>query len=481
MVRQGKIGFKIGTSVGIIILLLGIAVLFGIYQMSMISQDIIQISEVLIPINEIIAEINQNQIIQSSSFDKIIDSNQNSIDVEKAKQDFWFSGGVIDTQLNRAKKVIQASIETSKSDINAIRLESLNNRISSIENYHSDYEELAKIIFEEFDKENNQNSELLNEQISTTNEKIVKELNLATSDISAFTDSSIKSIEENESHSLYGQLVIIIAVGAIAVLLGVFINQINRDLQKEVLHKTEELRKANERLEKIDKMKNEFIGIASHELKSPIQPIIGFAELAKSGDIDQNEAWDGVSQLAQKLQDLANDVLDVSKIDNNQLKLYKEPLKINDIIIETINPIKINLKNISLQENLDENIEMELDRARFEQVLRNLISNAIKFTPNGTIIIDSHINKDENFIQITVSDNGNGIPNEVLPRIFEKFVTKSYGTQNGTGLGLFLCKGIIEAHGGSISAKNNENGGATIEFKLPITSKILNKITPKQN
>ncbi len=474
--KSTRTGFKIGTSVGIIILLLGMAVLFGIYQMSLVSQNIIQVSEKLVPLEETINEIKYNQLIQSSSFERIISSQDENV-VNKAKQDFWFSGGVIDSQITRAKKIIDVGIETP-SDIDFTKTQSLKNRISNIENFHTDYEDLSNNVFT---KTNVINNDQLYGQIQKAEDRLRLEIDLISSDISSFTENAIDTIEGSESNALFGQIIIILAVGAIASLLGFFIHQINRDLQREVKLKTEELHKANERLKKLDEMKNEFIGIASHELKSPIQPIMGFAELAKSGDIDQNEAWDGVTQLAKKLQDLANDVLDVSKIENKQLRLNKESTKIKELISDIVNSFRINSKNVTLHENYDEDIEIQVDRMRFDQVMRNLLTNATKFTQKGQIKVSTHVNIDENYVQVIVSDNGAGIPKEIISKIFDKFVTKGHGNQSGTGLGLFLCKGIIEAHGGKISAENNENGGATFEFKLPITSKLSEEQVIQKN
>ncbi len=156
--------------------------------------------------------------------------------------------------------------------------------------------------------------------------------------------------------------------------------------------------------------------------------------------------------------------------------LHKERLRINDIISDTVNSVKVNLNNdLEIHENLDENIEIEIDRVRFEQVLRNLLNNAIKFTDSGVIRIATHANLEERKLIVIVSDSGLGIPEEILPNIFGKFVTKGHAQENqsGTGLGLFLCKGIIQAHGGEISAKNNPDGGATFEFTIPIKEKIL--------
>jgi signal transduction histidine kinase len=221
-------------------------------------------------------------------------------------------------------------------------------------------------------------------------------------------------------------------------------------------------------------MKDEFISIASHELKSPIQPIFGFAELAQSGDIDQKEAWDGVTILAKKLQDLANDVLDVTRIESNRLTLYQEDISLNDTIKEAAMMARTGLsKNIKILEEPDQDVTVHADRSRLDQVLRNLINNSIKFTDSGHITIKSAIKQNE--ATISVSDTGNGIPQEILPRIFGKFATKGHGQDNqaGNGLGLFLCKGIIEAHGGKITAKNNPDCGATFEFTIPIIPKTI--------
>ena len=303
------------------------------------------------------------------------------------------------------------------------------------------------------------------------------ELDIMLSSLSMLTNESTNQIEDNERDSLTGQIIIITIVGTIAAALGFFISQINNDLKKEVDLKTKELKTANEKLKELDRMKDEFIGIASHELKSPLQPILGFAELAKSGDIDQEEAWDGVLQLTSKLQDLASAVLDVSKIESDRLELQLEKIKINDLILDITKSQKINLKKpVIIRENFDENVQVEIDKIRIGQVLRNLLNNAMKFTPRGTISITTHVYQDENKIQVKISDTGLGIPEEILPIIFEKFVTKGIKNmeQSGTGLGLFLCKGIIQAHGGEITAQNKFDVGAIFEFTIPISQK--NKI-----
>jgi len=477
MLKNTKTSFKIGGSVGIIILLLGITVMFGMYQMSKVSNEIIEISQEYTPLNEIVSDIKFQKSTQVSSLEKIIrysDSN-NLLEIKKAKEGFWFSGETIDSDVKRGKKILNVGIDISKSEKSIEEFRILFQKLSNIKTTHHQYEILVGDLFLVLNDV--KLSDDLLEQITSIENQLEIELDGMLALLSTLTDESTNQIEYNERDSLTGQIIIITIVGTIAAALGFFISQINNDLKKEVDLKTKELKTANEKLKELDRMKDEFIGIASHELRSPLQPILGFAELAKSGDIDQKEAWDGVLQLTSKLQDLANAVLDVSKIESNRLELQLEKIKINDLILDITKSQKINLKKpVIIRENLDENIQVEIDKIRIGQVLRNLLNNAMKFTPRGTISIDTHVYEDENKIQVKISDTGLGIPEEILPKIFEKFVTKGIKNveQSGTGLGLFLCKGIIEAHGGEITAQNNFDVGAIFEFTIPILQK--NKI-----
>lgn len=473
---KAKTSFKIGGAVGIIILLLGITILFGVYQMSKVSQEIIEISEEFVPLNEIVSDIRHNKLNQAIIFEKILrfDGIGNISSLEKAKEEFWQSGGTISSDITRGKNIAQAGFDMAASEKSRAEYRDINQKLSNINKIHDDYENLASSLFLILDSNTQNEKNLVLEQIKEKEVELQSELDATVTSLAIFTDESTSQIENNERDSLVGQIIIVTIVGVIATTLGFFISQINKDLKKEVELKTEELTQANEKLKELDKMKDEFIGIASHELKSPIQPIFGFAELAKAGDIDQKEAWDGVTELANKLQDLANAVLDVSRIESNRLILHLEKVRINDIIYDTAEALKMNLKNgVAIQENLDENVEVEVDQVRIAQVLRNLLNNSIKFTPKGIINIDTRVNVDENKVHVSVSDSGLGIPKDILPNIFEKFVTKgnSQENQSGTGLGLFLCKGIIEAHGGKISAHNNRKGGATFDFTLPILHK----------
>ncbi len=478
MFKNTKTSFKIGGLVGIIILLLGITVMFGVFQMSKVSNEIIEISQQYSPLFEIVSDIRVQKLNQEISLEKIIRvaKTDNIEELENTKEVFWLSGRTIESNIERGKNIVNVGSDIAISGKSVEKFDMLFQKLTNIDRIYNQYENLVGELF--FDLDN----DLLLEQIKTTESQLEIEVDSTLASLSILTDESTGQIENNERDSLIGQIIIITIVGAIASTLGFFISQINSDLKKEVDLKTMELKTANKKLKELDKMKDEFIGIASHELKSPIQPILGFAELAISGDIDQKEAWNGVLVLANKLQDLANAVLDVTRIENNRLELQREKIPINDIILEITKSQKINLKKpIIIRENLDENVLVEVDRVRIGQVFRNLLNNAIKFTPKGTITIETHVYPDENRIQVRVLDTGLGIPKEILPKIFDKFVTKGIINEEhaGTGLGLFLCKGIIESHGGKISAKNNFGGGAAFEFTIPILNKDPIQTTPK--
>jgi signal transduction histidine kinase len=340
-----------------------------------------------------------------------------------------------------------------------------------IEQSHNQFEEMTKTAMD-----SEQDDGFLLEQIISKERHVSNKVDSALLEIKKFNEQSINAIEEHEKSWLFVQIGIILVVGIIVVFLRRFISQINNDLKDEIESKTHELQETNKKLQELDQRKTEFISIASHELKSPIQPIFGFAELAKSGDIDQKEAWDGVTTLAKKLQDLATDVLDVTRIESNRLTLYPQRFAINDLILDTTKMLRAGLdKNIRIMEEFDENVELQADKTRIEQVLRNILSNAIKFTKKGTITIKTRLDKKSGEIIVVISDTGLGIPEEILPNVFDKFVTKGHELENqsGNGLGLFLCKGIVNAHGGRISASNNKDGGATFEFSLPLILKTV--------
>ena len=236
-----------------------------------------------------------------------------------------------------------------------------------------------------------------------------------------------------------------------------------------------EVEKANEELKLKEQLKNEFIAIASHELRTPIQPLLGYAILAKKGKISHEAAWEGVLREARRLQQLANDILDVSRIESGSLAYQMEKVLINELLTNVADSARANLpKEVSVELSVDDTckeLEVELDRSRMTQVLSNIIGNAIKFTKSGSIRVNCQVITENNKVEIRISDTGPGISEHILPNLFGKFVTKSVGDtegHGGTGLGLFISKAIVTAHKGTIEAHNNEGIGATFTIMLPI-------------
>src|SRR5919112_355649 len=234
----------------------------------------------------------------------------------------------------------------------------------------------------------------------------------------------------------------------------------------------EVIRVQYEKLKETDKMKDEFINIAAHELRTPIQPILGLTQflLSKTKNIKDHELLDVVVRNAKRLLRLTDEILDVTKIESHSLKLSKEQFNLNDVIKNAINDIATNKEesnNLNLLFQSEEDIFIEADRNRLVQVISNLLSNAVKFTKEGGGTITITAEKKDTKVIVKVKDTGTGIDPEILPQLFSKFASKSF---EGTGLGLFICKNIVEAHDGKIWAENNADGkGATFSFSLQLS------------
>jgi signal transduction histidine kinase len=250
---------------------------------------------------------------------------------------------------------------------------------------------------------------------------------------------------------------------------------------------TKELENANEELKHKDRLKDDFINVAAHELRSPIQPILGLSEFLRSNKgrassssnsaamslEKEKELLDVIVRNSNRLRQLAEDILDVAKIEGGSLILKKEKFNLKEMIIEILSDYEQKIKNrknikLSYESKKKNAIIIEADRNRVCQVVYNLLNNAIKFTNEGSItVIVERKDIDHNFILVSIHDTGTGIDSEMLPKLYTKFATKS--ETGGTGLGLFISKSIIEKHGGKIWAENNPDGkGATFAFSLPI-------------
>ena len=242
----------------------------------------------------------------------------------------------------------------------------------------------------------------------------------------------------------------------------------------------EELKRTHDKQKELIKMQQEFINVAAHELRTPVQPIIGLTEILRSKlkDNEQEELLSVIIRNAKRLMQLTQNLLDVTRIDSQSLRLKKELSNVNDIILSVLADYesgddlkKVHYDGVKITFNSKDDIFVMVDRSRLYQVFANLLNNAIKFTQEGSITITTQRNDEVNEAVVSVKDTGAGLHPEILPRLFSKFAT---GAETGTGLGLFISKGIVEAHGGRIWAENNEDskGGFYILFQSTIRKRI---------
>ena len=233
-----------------------------------------------------------------------------------------------------------------------------------------------------------------------------------------------------------------------------------------------------EKLSAHNAMQREFINIAAHELRTPIQALLGIIDLIESKTDIRKEKVELSRAIIEmmirnvtRLERLSANILDASRIESNTLKLNKEVFDLNQKVLRVIDDLKITTyrerKNIKIVSNsIPDKLEIYADKSRIFEVLSNLIRNSIRFSDEEEATIIVNVEQKEGYAVVEVRDNGKGIDPEIMPKLFTKFATKSY---QGIGLGLYISKSIVEAHGGKIWAENNRNGkGATFTFTLPV-------------
>ncbi|MCK4797325.1 MAG: HAMP domain-containing histidine kinase, partial [Spirochaetes bacterium] len=238
----------------------------------------------------------------------------------------------------------------------------------------------------------------------------------------------------------------------------------------------QELLESYEKLEEADKLKTEFISNITHELMTPMTAIKGFTELIKDETLgsvneEQKKSLDVIFRNSERLINLINQLLHVTYLENSLMDLHKKTVSMNDIISKAVEDVRpqTDAKRITVTESTESLPEIKGDEDKLYEVIINLLVNAVKFTPNnGRITINSEYDGDN--IHISVNDTGIGIPEDKLSSIFERFYqvdgsdSRKYG---GTGIGLSLCKSVIEKHNGSIYAESNEKG-STFHILLPV-------------
>ena len=281
-------------------------------------------------------------------------------------------------------------------------------------------------------------------------------------------------------------ILIIVFVSSI---LGYFLFTWNKRLQTKVNNQTiklnqniKQLKEANKQLKVHDKLQKEFLNITAHELRTPIQSIMGYAEMIKSFPEKTSAYLQPIERNAQRLYKLIQDILDITKIESGNLVLNKTQFDLQEKINNVLKDLKTAKKIDGLNQDVQiivhpsDSFKVFADKERIYQVISNLIRNATRFTSGNEAKIEIILSKvkkdkeDNEWISVKIRDNGTGIDPEILPRLFSKFTTQSeFG---GTGLGLYISKKIIEAHNGTIIGYNNNlNGkikGATFEFILPL-------------
>jgi len=261
----------------------------------------------------------------------------------------------------------------------------------------------------------------------------------------------------------------------------------------EALRLTEELQKRAEELRELDRLKSAFLANMSHELRTPLNSILGFTDVMLEGlDGPLTDYMDNDLRLIQKngqhLLHLINDVLDMAKIESGRMNLHPETFKVQDIL-EDVNSITSSLataKNVAIifAENTDREVEIYADNTRIKQVMINLVNNAIKFTNNGSITLNTS-RPDSARVFITVKDTGLGIPPDHLEGIFQEFSQVDTSTTRkvgGTGLGLPISRRLIEMHGGRLWAESTgiEGEGSTFFVELPLEARITEVIEKQE-
>lgn len=319
------------------------------------------------------------------------------------------------------------------------------------------------------------------------------------------TNSIYESINEVMHNDRIQSALLVTTMSAGVIIIILILRNWSKDLGKEVKKRTLELKEANQRLEIVnekiiasEKAKEEFISMVSHEMRTPLMPIKAYAGMLLkpkyTGELNpkQKKAIESILRNVTTMERLVEDVFDVYKLGMNRLNLSKQEIGVKNLVDTAVSEFQEIIKNqdskkniqLNAKLNVSEELKIHCDPQRINQVLGNLIKNSIDFVPadNGIINIkvdnyDNSQNLDrsnstkEKKIIFTVEDNGPGIPNDKIDSLFKKFyqidtsLTRKHG---GTGLGLVICKGIVESHGGNIWIDKNYKTGASFKFTLPV-------------
>ncbi|MBI3638761.1 MAG: HAMP domain-containing histidine kinase [Thaumarchaeota archaeon] len=274
----------------------------------------------------------------------------------------------------------------------------------------------------------------------------------------------------------------LLGIGVVVLVVHILLTCLVRSGFRKIQHAKQIIDQKNDELKKIDEAKTEFVAMVTHELKTPIVPIVSYASMLlqqRFGPVNdvQRQKLQIMISGAESLQCLIQDILDLHKADLGKLKLHLEFEDIKDVIQEALSitfPLA-NRRGIILDDQTSQNITISMDRRRMLQVITNLIKNAIDFVPleEGIITIQQELQNETMILSIT--DNGPGIPKDKVNGLFKKFYqteTSATGGRDSTGLGLSICKMIVEQHGGKIWAESEIGKGTSIKISLPVQKTI---------
>ncbi|MGC1307992.1 MAG: PAS domain S-box protein [Phormidesmis sp.] len=255
------------------------------------------------------------------------------------------------------------------------------------------------------------------------------------------------------------------------------------ELEKEELLQREQ--SAREAAERANRIKDEFLAVVSHELRSPLNPILGWSQLLKRGKLTAEKtahALEIIERNAQLQVQLIGDLLDISRILRNKLEIEKVPVNLNAVVSAAIETVRLAAEAKSIQvKTVMSSCSVIGDAGRLQQVIWNLLSNAVKFTPEGgDVTIACAVISAKNSVQIKITDTGKGISAEFLPYVFEHFRQEDYSTTRkfgGLGLGLAIVRQLVDLHDGSVSVDSpGENLGATFTVQLPMANRPENAV-----
>ncbi len=248
----------------------------------------------------------------------------------------------------------------------------------------------------------------------------------------------------------------------------------------ELQEKTVELEQANISLQEVDRLKSVFLASMSHELRTPLNSIIGFTGIilqGMSGEVneEQRKQLTMVKNSASHLLSLINDVLDISKIESGRVEFSLEEFSLDDVVREVVDSFSsaVSEKGLELTTQMPEGITLPSDKRHIKQILLNLVSNAVKFTDQGSVKVAARALRDEN-LEVRVIDTGIGIKQEDMDKLFQPFQQISeplVKSREGTGLGLYISQKLAALLGGDISAKSEYGRGSEFTFTIPLRYK----------